>query len=246
MRGRVLRRQTGGLQSPQEVIMKKFGLWAIIIAALGILMAVNSFMGTSPEGDHHDHDHEEEAAEETSAPAKTPEALPAQSDKASMELGRVAEINTTKGKIVIVFFEKDCPETCAQIISLFDDNKYQGVKFGRVEKDNLIQIDSLDPDVSKLPLEAKEGLDNVKGAVGMARIPDDKNSATSAFYILMEPWRHLDGDYTVFGRVLEGMDVVMKITPEDKVTDSTIRDCTDKDKQRFDELRTLEAEREVE
>ncbi|MBP5092572.1 MAG: peptidylprolyl isomerase [Abditibacteriota bacterium] len=226
--------------------MKKFGLWAIIIAALGILMAVNSFMGTSPDGDHRDHDHEEEAAEETAAPAKMPEALPAQSDKASMELGRVAEINTTKGKIVIVFFEKDCPATCDQIISLFKDNKYRDVKFGRVEKDNLIQIDAVEPDAPKLKLEVKEGLDNVKGAVGMARIPDDKDSATSAFYILMEPWRHLDGDYCVFARVLEGMDVIMKITPEDKVTGSTIRNRTDKDKQRFDELRTMEAEREVE
>ena len=208
-------------------------------------MAVNAFMGESPDGDDQGHEHEEEAKQSEAAESEPTDKLVA-NFTASMELGRVAEITTTKGKIAVVFFEKDCPKTCGQIIDLLENNKYNGVKFGRVEDGQLIQIDAIKPDVSAIPLEARSGLDNVKGAVGMARIPDDKNSGTSAFYILMEPWRHLDGDYTVFGRVLRGMDVVMKITPEDKVTGSTIRDCTDEDRKRFDKLRTLEAEREVE
>lgn len=155
--------------------------------------------------------------------------------KAQGKNGRVVIITTTKGDIKIEFFEKDCPVTTANFISLARKKFYSGIKFHRVEKGFVVQTgdpNSKDTDPSNdgqggpgytIPLEI--GLDknnqpkhkNVEGAVGMAKTPGDMNSNGSQFYILLSDKPELDGGYTIFGKVIEGMDVVRKIKKGDTI-----------------------------
>ena len=77
-------------------------------------------------------------------------------------------------------------------------------------------------------VELVDRLYHVTGAVGMARA-QAYDSNTSQFYILKKPIRSLDGEYTVFGHVIMGMDVVSKITPGDSIKTATIRAPTPAD-----------------
>jgi cyclophilin family peptidyl-prolyl cis-trans isomerase len=58
--------------------------------------------------------------------------------------------------------------------------------------------------------------------VGLAAIPGDKNSGDCQFYILLSKARFLDGNYTVFGRVVAGMDVVKKVERGDRITSVSV------------------------
>ena len=69
---------------------------------------------------------------------------------------------------------------------------------------------------SEILLEIVPGLTHKKGAVGMAR-SQDPNSASSQFYICLNDAKFLDGNYAVFGQVIEGQDVVEKIIKGDKM-----------------------------
>jgi cyclophilin family peptidyl-prolyl cis-trans isomerase len=68
---------------------------------------------------------------------------------------------------------------------------------------------------------AEIGLPHVEGALAMARLPDEVNpkrdSSGSQFYITLAPTAFLDGGYTVFGKVVGGMDVVQSIRAGDRI-----------------------------
>ena len=74
-----------------------------------------------------------------------------------------------------------------------------------------------------IPLEINPSLKHVKGALAMART-NDPNSATSQFYITLAPTPFLDGNYAVFGKVIQGMDVAEKILAGDKMSRVSIAD----------------------
>ena len=74
---------------------------------------------------------------------------------------------------------------------------------------------------ARIPFE-ESGFKNEAGAVGLSTLPRDKNSGDSQFYMLLAPSRFLDGNYTVFGRVVAGMDVLNKIEKGDLVIRATI------------------------
>lgn len=160
-----------------------------------------------------------------------------------MNLGRVVTLDTNKGTIEFVLFEKDCPKTTRRIADLVSGGKYDGVKFWRVES-FVIQTDDAKQQVPPMGCEVLKGLNNVKGTVAMARA-QSPDSNTSQFYILKEPQPHLDMSYTVFGRVIRGMDVVLGICPDDVIKRATIRPLTSADNKRFDEILTIQAERET-
>lgn len=162
--------------------------------------------------------------------------------RATMQPGDVVELNTTKGIISFVLFEKDCPNTTKRIKSLVSQGKYNGVGFPRVE-DWIIQTDEATIPESGIPLEAVDGLTHAKGAVGMDRKGNDYSSGNSVFYILKDPMPGLDGDYTVFGRLIYGMDVVMKITKNDSIKSARLRPFTKKDKIALEEKLQIETER---
>jgi cyclophilin family peptidyl-prolyl cis-trans isomerase len=133
-------------------------------------------------------------------------------------------ITTDKGKIKFKFYSKDAPNTVARFVELIQKGFYNGLTFHRVE-DWVIQ--GGDPTGtgtggSGQRLKAEfNGRKHKEGTLGMARSADP-DSADSQFYIVFATQPHLDGNYTVFGQVTEGMDVAHKIQRGDKMTSVTI------------------------
>ncbi|MBC7690385.1 MAG: peptidylprolyl isomerase [Methylotenera sp.] len=129
-------------------------------------------------------------------------------------------VTTNKGVIRFKFYPKDAPNTVTRIIELINKGFYNGLKFHRVVPGFVVQ--GGDPQGNgtggsgqKLKAEFNDRK-HVEGAVAMARA-QDPDSADSQFYIALAPQPHLDHSYTVFGQVIEGMDVVKKLQPEDKM-----------------------------
>ncbi len=133
---------------------------------------------------------------------------------------------TDKGLIKYKFYPKDAPKTVARIAELTNAGFYNGLTFHRVEPGFVIQ--GGDPvgngtggSGQKLKAEFNQRTHH-EGTVAMARGPDP-DSADSQFYIAMGAFPHLDRNYTVFGQVIEGMDVVRQIAPGDHIVKIVIQ-----------------------
>jgi cyclophilin family peptidyl-prolyl cis-trans isomerase len=138
---------------------------------------------------------------------------------------RVA-LETSMGRIVLELYPDKAPRTVANFLSYVKDGHYNGTIFHRVVGDFLIQGGAYTPDMQQKPErapvanEAANGLSNLRGTLAAARRTVDATSATAQFFINTVDNRQLDwrGDATpalsgfcVFGRVVEGMDVVDRI-----------------------------------
>lgn len=130
-------------------------------------------------------------------------------------------MTTTQGVIKFKFYPKDAPGTVKRIIELINQNFYNGLAFHRVVPGFVVQ--GGDPQGNgtggsgqKLKAEFNDRK-HLEGAVAMARAADP-DSADSQFYFSLGPHPHLDHNYTVFGQVIEGMDVVRKLQVGDKMT----------------------------
>jgi peptidyl-prolyl cis-trans isomerase B (cyclophilin B) len=148
-----------------------------------------------------------DAVPESAAPSGTPHAV----------------INTDKGTIVIELREDLAPKTVENFIKLASQGFYHGTTFHRVLPDQLIQ--GGDPN-SRDTNPYNDGQGNsgrflpaefspekfVRGTVAMARQEADPNSASCQFFICLKRTAAWDGQYTVFGKVIEGIDVVDKIS----------------------------------
>ena len=118
------------------------------------------------------------------------------------------------GRVVIQLLPDVAPKTVARIKELTREGFYDGTPFHRVI--NQFMAQGGDPTGTgsggsgrNLPAEFS-GVKHVRGTVSMART-NDINSADSQFFICFVPAPHLDGQYTVFGQVVEGMEFVDKI-----------------------------------
>ncbi|MBN1163259.1 MAG: peptidylprolyl isomerase [Candidatus Krumholzibacteriota bacterium] len=127
-------------------------------------------------------------------------------------------ITLEKGeKIILEMMPAEAPLAVERITGLINEGFYDGLKFHRV-LDFLAQTGK-----KESPLPPVEGemffqdLRHQVGMVGMARLPDDYNSATTQFYIVKEYRSSLNGEYTIFARVVEGMEIVQKIKKGDKI-----------------------------
>lgn len=136
-------------------------------------------------------------------------------------------IKTDKGDIILSLRPDLMPVTVDNFVGLVEKNFYNGLTFHRVE-DWVIQ--GGDPTGTgaggsdkKIKLETNKNLSNVRGAVAMART-QERDSATSQFYILRKDQTSLDGSYAVFGKVIKGMDVVDKISKGVKMTEVKVID----------------------
>jgi peptidyl-prolyl cis-trans isomerase B (cyclophilin B) len=130
-------------------------------------------------------------------------------------------LETNHGVIVLELDSKSAPKTVENILQYVNDGFYDGTIFHRVIKGFMIQGGGLTSDMQKKPTrspiknEADSGLRNKHGTVAMART-NDPHSATSQFFINTVDNAFLDykeksrngWGYCVFGRVVEGMDVV--------------------------------------
>jgi cyclophilin family peptidyl-prolyl cis-trans isomerase len=135
---------------------------------------------------------------------------------------RTAIIETAKGTIKFALHEDIAPITTANFVELAEGKFYDGLKFHRVEPGFVIQGGcpygtGTGGSGKNIPLEVSPNLKHGDaGAVAMAR-SNDPNSASSQFYITLSPTPFLDGNYAVFGRVTEGLDVVRSIRPGDVI-----------------------------
>jgi cyclophilin family peptidyl-prolyl cis-trans isomerase len=133
------------------------------------------------------------------------------------------------GVITLEFFPADAPKHVENFIKLARAGFYDGQRFHRVEPGFVVQLG--DPQSKTLPMNhpemgtggpgytIKAEFNNRKfdrGILGMAR-KNDPDSAGSQFYIMLGAASHLNGQYTAFGRVVGGMDVVDKIKVGDRV-----------------------------
>ncbi len=125
-----------------------------------------------------------------------------------------AVVETEKGEFTITLYPAKAPNTVENFIDLADSGFYDGLIISRVVKGKVIQGGGPLPDGSGGPgyLIAAEpnDLKNVEGAVGMVHARD-RNSAGSQFYICLKRLPGLDEEYTVFGKVTDGMNVLHKI-----------------------------------
>jgi peptidyl-prolyl cis-trans isomerase B (cyclophilin B) len=129
-------------------------------------------------------------------------------------MSTTAILHTNHGDITVELFDEDAPKTVANFTKLASDNFYEGVVFHRVIKDFMIQGGDPTGTGRGGPGYTFEDEPNqhkiVRGALAMANAGPDTNG--SQFFIVTKdaaPW--LDGKHTVFGQVVDGMDVVDKI-----------------------------------
>ena len=128
-----------------------------------------------------------------------------------------AIIETDKGNIVLELFENDAPNTVANFVKLINKGYYNGLKFHRVIPNFMIQGGCPVGNGTGGPGYAIKCEINPKkhltGTLSMAHA--GKDTGGSQFFITHSPQPHLDGVHTVFGQVIEGMDVVNAIRQGD-------------------------------
>ena len=129
------------------------------------------------------------------------------------------KFTTNHGEFTLDIDEANAPNTAANFLQYVRDGHYDNTIFHRVIDGFMIQGGGLGPNMQEKPkrapiaLEAQNGLSNLRGTVAMART-SDPDSATSQFFINVVDNPRLDtygGGYAVFGKVVDGMDVVDKI-----------------------------------
>jgi peptidyl-prolyl cis-trans isomerase A (cyclophilin A) len=132
-----------------------------------------------------------------------------------MKAGTYAHFETSLGNFTIELFEQETPNTVGNFVKLAEKNFYNGVIFHRVIDGFMIQ--GGDPTgtgrggpgyqfVDEFHVKLKH---NSEGILSMANAGPNTNG--SQFFITLAPTPHLDGRHTVFGKVVEGMDIVRKI-----------------------------------
>ena len=144
------------------------------------------------------------------------------------EAMKYVTIETDKGKIKAELYTKEAPITTKNFIELASSGFYNGLTFHRIKPGFVAQGgdpkgDGTGGSGKSIQLEINPKLTHVKGALGMART-QDPNSATSQFYITLEAAHFLDGNYAVFGKVTEGMEIAQKLEKGDKMNKVYITD----------------------
>jgi len=134
----------------------------------------------------------------------------------------VAVLETEKGSIEISFFNQEAPKTVTNFTQKVIGKLYDGASFHRVERESLIQTGSRFQSIETLPLEISDHK-HVRGAIAMAKEEGASVSDASEFYICLRDLPDLDGGYTVFGKVIKGIEITDRIAQGDKITKATIR-----------------------
>lgn len=132
------------------------------------------------------------------------------------------ELKTSLGTMIVELYPEQAPKTVENFLQYAKDDFYAGTIFHRVIDGFMIQGGGLTPEMKEkaprapIPNEAKNGLRNEPGTLAMART-NDPHSAAAQFFINLKANSFLDypgrdnWGYAVFGKVVEGMDVVQKI-----------------------------------
>jgi cyclophilin family peptidyl-prolyl cis-trans isomerase len=128
-------------------------------------------------------------------------------------------LRTSKGDLSLVLYGEVAPRHVAKFLKLVRAGYYEGTRFayvfpgfvihhaGEAERVRPLKEDLKALAAQKMPAEFS-ALRHARGVLSMARMPDDVDSATSVFCILLGDAPHLDGKYTIFGRVVQGFEVL--------------------------------------
>lgn len=157
---------------------------------------------------------------------------------------RVAVMYTEFGNVVLEFFPEDAPNHVNRFTELAKEGYYDGVLFHRVIPGFVVQAGdpkTKDPATPRMEYgTGGSGQDllaefndrkHQRGTLAMARA-QDPNSADSQFYIALDKLPHLDNKYTIFGQVVDGMEVIDQVAevktdvrdiPEEPVRIDSIR-----------------------
>jgi cyclophilin family peptidyl-prolyl cis-trans isomerase len=155
-------------------------------------------------------------ADDTPAPAEPKPAAPAKGASTYY-----VQVVTSMGNFTIELNAERAPLTVANFLKYVDQNHYSGTTFHRVVSNFVIQGGGFDvnykalPAPSRVPNESGNGLTNERGTVGMAR-SQEPHSGDAQFYVNLYDNEALDPNktrwgYAVFGKVIQGMDVVDRI-----------------------------------
>jgi len=129
------------------------------------------------------------------------------------------------GEIRLEFYPEDAPKTVENFVTLAKKGFYNGLNFHRVVPDFVVQGGCPKGNGTGGPgytIKAEFNKQkHVRGTLAMAR-SQDPDSAGSQFYVCYGNTPHLDGQYTVFGKVVSGMEHVDRIKQGDKMTSVTI------------------------
>jgi cyclophilin family peptidyl-prolyl cis-trans isomerase len=150
--------------------------------------------------------------------------------------GPIIVVETEKGTFEFETYPNEAPKTVAHIVELANKKFYNGLRFHRVVPGFVVQVgDPQTRDMTKRenwgrlesgnPVGAAEFSKlrtHVKGAVALAH-RGSASQADSQFYVCLNDAHRLDGQYTVFGKVISGMDVLPKIVEADRVIRVTVK-----------------------
>ena len=145
--------------------------------------------------------------------------------------GHYAIIETDRGSIIVELYPAVAPKTVANFETLVNKGFYNGLTFHRVEPGFVVQ--GGDPDGTgsggpgyTVPAEINANEHHLRGSLATARTSDQVNpqraSSGSQFYICLDKAPFLDGQYTIFGGVIKGMDVVDQIQKGDHMKKITL------------------------
>ncbi|PWU14426.1 MAG: peptidylprolyl isomerase [Chlamydiae bacterium] len=119
-------------------------------------------------------------------------------------------IYTSKGDITCHLYHKEAPLSVGLFIELAKDGFYNGLTFYRIVPKYVVEAG--DPDGHDFRIAAEIGQSHQRGALAWLRLPNYQNpeklSSGSQFYITLENLSNLDQEYSVFGQIIDGMDIV--------------------------------------
>jgi len=135
-------------------------------------------------------------------------------------------ILTTKGEVIVELFENQAPETVANFIHLVEEGFFDGLTFHRVLEHFMAQTGCPYGDGTGNPgysiyseAQKPNARKYFRGTLGMALSKGDPNSGGSQFFICFVPAYTLNGEYTAFGRIVKGIEVIgnfSQVNPDEK------------------------------
>jgi len=146
----------------------------------------------------------------------------------------VLVVDTAKGTFEIETYPEDAPKSVAHVVELVRKRFYNGQRVHRVERDFVVQFgDPYSRDMSRRERwgtggsgtsigESEAKRTHRVGAVALAHAGDPRG-ADSQMYVTLTAVPRLDRDFTVFGQVTSGMDVVRSLAVEDAIKRITIK-----------------------
>ena len=155
----------------------------------------------------------------TASPPAPPFQLPSRPELAKI---RSAMIETSRGKLFVELFPESAPWHVANFKFLADQGFYTNRPFHLYEPDYILQAGEAEPGTFRYEIPPEFGpREHDRGALGMARRPDlvnpERSSSATQFHILLRRAAHMDGNYTVFGQVKAGLEVLDQLRKNDTI-----------------------------